>query len=81
MNKDELTIELLRQFEHYYRELQFWIETYKQYHIADELIVAAQYYGYMNQTANTLFLLDIKAPKKAIEGLNIRLFPHEYKEA
>lgn len=80
MNKDELIIELLRQFEHYYRELQFWIESYKRYHNADDLIVAAQNYGYMNQAANTLFILDIKAPKKAIEGLNIKLFPYEYKE-
>lgn len=80
MNKDELIIELLRQFEHYYRELQYWIETYKQYRNTDELIIAAQNYGYMNQAANTLFILDIKAPKKAIAGLNIRLFPYEYKE-
>lgn len=81
MSKDELIIELLRQFEHYYRELQFWIEQYKRHNNADDLIVAAQNYGYMNQAANTLFLLDIKAPKKAIEGLNIKLFPYEYKEA
>lgn len=79
MDNNKLIIELLRQFEHYYRQLQFWIESYKRWNNADDLIVAAQNYSYMNQAANTLFLLDIKAPKKAIEGLSIKLFPYEYK--